>query len=799
MKIRIDAPPASVDVANNFTIEFWMKAEAGANTSPTCTEGGNNWINGNTIIDRDVYGDGDYGDYGISLAGGRIAFGVAQGATANTICGTTDLADGNWHHVALTRNATSGTLRIFVDGQLERQGTGPVGDISYRDGRSTSYPNSDPFLVLGAEKHDAGSSYPSFSGWLDELRISNVERYSAAFTPLRSPFNSDSSTVGLYHFDEAVSQPCTGIVLDSSGNGANGTCNFGGSAPGGPVYSADTPFWSLNQPNVLNLDPSKFQINLVVSGLTQPVFITHAGDGSARLFIVERAGIIRIFNNGSLNATPFLDMRSIVNSASGEQGLLALAFHPQYETNGYFYTVHTNSQGSLVLSRFTVSPPNSNQATLSSRNELLVIPHPFHLNHNGGTLAFGADGYLYWSTGDGGGSGDPDNNAQNLNSLLGKILRLDVNTFPYAIPQTNPFYYSQDPNIRKEIWAYGLRNPWRMSFDRLTNDLYIGDVGQGSWEEIDFQPATSAGGENYGWRIMEGNHCYNPSSGCDQSNKVLPVAEYDHSLGCSVTGGYVYRGSAYPSLQGHYIYADFCSGRFFDLRYSQTNGWISSQLVDTSYGVSTFGEDEGGELYFADYYGGGIYKIGYDEVTTFSDVPASHWAWQYIERLYDSGITSGCATNPLRYCPSNTVTRAQMAIFLLRGIHGASYTPPSASGTIFNDVTTSTPGADWIEQLYAEGITSGCGGGNYCPNSSVTRAQMAIFLLRARHGASYTPPPATGMVFSDVTTSTPGAAWIEQLYAEGITSGCDAGRYCPAGLVTRAEMAVFLVRTFNLP
>ncbi|HXF85766.1 MAG TPA: YDG domain-containing protein [Anaerolineales bacterium] len=183
----------------------------------------------------------------------------------------------------------------------------------------------------------------------------------------------------------------------------------------------------------------------------------------------------------------------------------------------------------------------------------------------------------------------------------------------------------------------------------------------------------------------------------------------------------------------------------------------------------------------------------------FSDVPASHWAWQYIERLYASGITGGCATNPLRYCPSNTVTRAQMAIFLLRGIHGASYTPPSASGTIFNDVTTSTPGAAWIEQLYAEGITSGCGGGNYCPSSSVTRAQMAIFLLRAKYGASYTPPPATGTVFSDVTTSTPGAAWIEQLYAEGITSGCGGGKYCPSAAVTRAEMAVFLVRTFNLP
>src|SRR5262245_28448844 len=313
------------------------------------------------------------------------------------------------------------------------------------------------------------------------------------------------------------------------------------------------------------IDPSKLQLQPVISGLSQPVLITHADDNSVRRFILERAGTIRIAKNNALLSTPFLNMQSIVNSTGSEQGLLALAFHPQFESNGYFYTVHTNSSGTLVLSRFTASPANTDQASFNSRIELLPIPHPTHANHNGGTLAFGPDGYLYWSTGDGGGGGDPSNNAQSLNSLLGKILRLDVNSAsPYAIPATNPFFNHPNPAVRKEIWAYGLRNPWRFSFDSLTHDIYIGDVGQSNIEEINFQAANSSGGENYGWSVMEGSSCFNPSSGCNQSGKVLPIAEYSHALGCSVTGGYVYRGSNYPSLYGHYFYGDFCTGRLFN-------------------------------------------------------------------------------------------------------------------------------------------------------------------------------------------------------------------------------------------
>ncbi len=298
------------------------------------------------------------------------------------------------------------------------------------------------------------------------------------------------------------------------------------------------------------LDPSRISFQEVASGLNNPVFITNAGDHSGRMFIIERAGKIRIIKNGKLLATPFLDIQSIVKSTGGEQGLLGLAFHPSYGSNGKFYVVYTaprSGDGSvLTLRQYSVSSGNPDLANGNSGTDILTIDHPTYANHNGGTLAFGNDGYLYWSIGDGGSGGDPNNNAQNLGALLGKILRIDVNSgSPYSIPASNPFY--NDPNTdTKKIWAYGLRNPWRISFDRLTHDLYIGDVGQSTREEVDFQPASSGGGENYGWRVMEGSLCYNPSSGCNQSGKTLPVAEYDHSLGCSITGGYVYRGLEFP-------------------------------------------------------------------------------------------------------------------------------------------------------------------------------------------------------------------------------------------------------------
>jgi glucose/arabinose dehydrogenase len=340
----------------------------------------------------------------------------------------------------------------------------------------------------------------------------------------------------------------------------------------------------------------------VVSGLTQPLYVTHAGDGSGRLFVVERAGRIRIVQNGALLPTPFLDIRARVQSGGAEQGLLSVAFPPGYSSKRYFYVYYTRSSGSAnVIARYRLVSGSADQADPNSETVILPMPDPY-ANHNGGIMLFGRDGYLYVGTGDGGSGGDPQNRAQNLNELLGKILRLDVESTPapgqtYVVPSSNP-----NLGGRREIWAYGLRNPWRMSFDRQTGDLYVADVGQGSWEEVDFQPAASTGGQNYGWRLMEGMHCYNPSSGCDPGGLTMPVVEYSHAFGCSVTGGYVYRGTSYARMRGVYFYGDYCSGRLWGLT-RDGGAWTSQELPSTGASISSFGEDEAGELYLVDYNG----------------------------------------------------------------------------------------------------------------------------------------------------------------------------------------------------
>ncbi len=545
---------------------------------------------------------------------------------------------------------------------------------------------------------------------------------------------------------------------------------------------------AMSEPSISDLPPLGF--TQIASGLSLPVSITHAGDSTGRLFTTHRGGEIMIYNGAQVLPTPFLDITSLIAMNGGEQGLLSIAFHPNYSSNGYFYIFYTRkSDGALVIARYHISS-DPNIADASSASILLTIPHPGATNHNGGQLQFGPDGYLYISTGDGGTGGG---NSQSGSSLLGKILRIDVdNTAPYEIPVDNPFI--SNAAVADEVWALGLRNPWRFSFDKLTGDLMIADVGQSNWEEVNFQASTSAGGENYGWPCYEGFHTIGNPTSCTLGTITEPILEYSHSLGCSISGGYRYRGE-YPFINGVYFYGDFCTGRIWG---SETNGtsWVSTELADTDYGISTFGEGEDGSLYVADYFGGKIYKL---QASGFSDVPVGYWAEEFIVRLYNAGITGGCSAIPLRYCPEDNVTRAQMAVFLLRGIHGNTYTPPSATGAVFIDVPLGTFADAWIEQLALKGISVGCGNGNFCPDATITRAQMAVFLLRAKYGGLYVPPNATGLVFDDVPQGSFADAWIEQLALEGITSGCGGGNYCPDQTVTRAEMAVFLVRTFNLP
>lgn len=351
----------------------------------------------------------------------------------------------------------------------------------------------------------------------------------------------------------------------------------------------------------------EIQIETVVEGLDNPVSITNAGDGSGRLFITQLGGQVLIFDGAQVLPAPFLDIGSAI-SLGGERGLFSVAFHPDYPNNGFLFVNYTDTSGDTVVARYSVSSdPNTVDPT--SAFIVLTVAQPF-ANHNGGQLQFGPDGFLYIGMGDGGSGGDPQNNAQTLDSLLGKLLRIDVNgVIPYSIPPDNPFI--GDPVASEEIWAWGLRNPWRFSFDRLTGDLFIADVGQNTFEELNYQTASSQGGENYGWRLMEGNDCFNPQANCDNGRLTLPVLVYDHSLGCSITGGYRYRGNRNSGLAGVFFYGDFCTGRIWGATENDAGDWTTTELLDTDLSITAFGEDESGEIYLAHFSAGNgtIYRI----------------------------------------------------------------------------------------------------------------------------------------------------------------------------------------------
>jgi len=346
-----------------------------------------------------------------------------------------------------------------------------------------------------------------------------------------------------------------------------------------------------------------------ISGLKNPVDLADARDGSGRLYVVEQAGLVQLFSNGVKSESPFLDIRERVNCC-GEKGLLGIAFPPDFASSRIFYVNYTTTLPGRLhtrVSRFRLRD-DAHLADPESEEIVLEFFQPW-ANHNGGQLVFGPDGYLWIGTGDGGSGGDPQDNGQKGETLLGKMLRIDVTTPTedrYLIPADNPFVGNDE--FLDEIWAYGLRNPWRYSFDRETGDLYIADVGQNAWEEVSFQPAGSRGGENYGWRFTEGLHCFNPAVGCSTVDLTLPVAVYGRESGQSITGGFVYRGTEHPSLQGIYFFADYVSGRIWGLR--QDDGhWEARMMLDTSHSVSSFGEDEAGNLYVFDHRNGAVLRI----------------------------------------------------------------------------------------------------------------------------------------------------------------------------------------------
>lgn len=378
------------------------------------------------------------------------------------------------------------------------------------------------------------------------------------------------------------------------------------SAPSSASPSLAAPSSAAASPSPAAFDPRAISLELepFVDGFRNPLAAVNAGDGSGRLFVVEQGGRVLVVRDGSVLPDPLMDISDRISSG-GERGLLGLAFHPQFPSDPRIFVNYTDEQGDTVIASFPV-PDGGDRADVDAEEVLLNVAQPFP-NHNGGAVVFGPDGMLYLALGDGGSGGDPHGNGQRLDTHLGKILRIDVDSGdPYGVPPDNPFVGRA--GAEPEIWHYGLRNPWRISFDRATGELWIGDVGQGAWEEVDRAPA-GVGGLNFGWNLMEGNHCFPSGDGCARPELTGAIAEYDHSVGCTVIGGHVYRGSAQPALAGGYVFADICGGPLFAIPHDAPEGSPAELVGQSGASVSSFGEDEAGEIYATDLNAGTVQRV----------------------------------------------------------------------------------------------------------------------------------------------------------------------------------------------
>ena len=552
--------------------------------------------------------------------------------------GGSDLSTSEWTTVDSPPNATSwisGTTGVGYE-------TSPTSGTSYAtllgldlraqmQNRSTTAYIRIPFTVERADLETTRALFLDMKYDDGFVAYLNGERVAAANAPVSlnasSSANSNNSDTNALQFERFDISSYTSLLND----GANVLAIHG-------LNDGTTSSDFLILPRLIATDSlppvwPNLQIGTPITTASSPVALTHAPDGSNRVFIVERGGLIRIWDGGRLRT--FLDLRSRVNTSNSggdERGLLGLAFSPGYATDGHFYVNYISSnsspRGATVISRFTVNPVNADDGIETSEQVLLEISQP-EPNHNGGQINFGPDGFLYIGMGDGGGAGDvhgSTGNGQANDTFLGKMLRIDVEGtpdpgLPYAVPADNPFLL--DPQVPDEIWAFGLRNPWRWSFDRKTGDMYIADVGQYEWEEVNFVPASSTGGENFQWRRIEGFNTFNAGTRIIKGTSTDPVFEYDHNAGSSITGGYVYRGLEHPRMQGIYFFGDYNSGTIWGLQKDSSGNWVNRQLLDTSLRISSFGEDEAGNLYVASLFTGAIHRLSDTRGVTYLRVTSA--------------------------------------------------------------------------------------------------------------------------------------------------------------------------------
>jgi hypothetical protein len=747
VSIRLDAPARPVDVGDtDFTLEWWMKARDADNDSTAAQCGANDgWIYGNTLIDRDVFGPGDLGDYGVSLSDGRLAFGASVGASGTTACGSTAVADGDWHHIAVTRRVSDGRLQIFVDGVLDGEADGPDGDLRYTDGRTTSYPK-DPFLVLGAEKHDAGSEFPSYNGLIDELRVSNVLRYDANFSAPTGPFSTDSNTVGLYHFDEGF-----GDTLNDDSSAAGGPSQGGrsyGGVTNGPEWTDDSP-WFVPQPTPTPYaTPTRTATASRTPTPTRTPTFTRTATATASSTRTATSTRTPTATAEPTTITVFAVIGDYGSASAAEQDVATLvaSWNPEF-----------------ILTTGDNNYPDGSAATIDDNvgqfYSSFISPYTGSYGSGAGTNRFFPSlGNHDWVTP----GADP---FRAYFALPGNERYFNFTWGPVEF-----FAVDSDPNEPDGVGATSAQATW----------LQAGlAASRAPWQIVYFHHAPYSSGATHG--STTGMRWPFAAWGAD-----AVVTGHDHVFERLQVDGIPF---FVNGLGGHSIYNFGAPLSGSQIRYNTDYGAMRVEATRDWLRFQFIARD-----------GSTVDDLTINRAPVFGDVPATHWASGYIETLYFAGFVSGCQATPTRlYCPNSILSRAESAVFVERGQHGAIPNPPypSPGTSTFADVARTFWGFGWIESLWTDGFTAGCQTSPrlFCPNSQHTRAEGSVFFLRIKNGAAYQPPAPTG-IFTDVALTDWYAGWVEDAFNQGLLPECQASplRICPNSPLDRSWAAYMMVQ-----